>query len=260
MTVRPPSLSSGSGGRSAWPRVYTWLTQVKQSNNFSGAGNDFTISGSQPQVLVGFPDHLAFVTQPSTVQATTASAPSYMSAAPSVQVVQTDGTPVTVGAAQVALAADTAHGNPVLGGCTSVAAVEGLATFGPGCLTASKVGGGYQLKASATWSYGNYKVLLSTTQDSDPFDVVQVLTTCLAGEPCSATTNGTYTSVNVSAGSAQTADQLEIAVGLDSPQACLPFTPPNGLQVLRLVTEHHLPIRFCMQRDFSDGLAATPPP
>jgi hypothetical protein len=218
--------------------VFSWLTQVKQSNNFSGAGNDFTISGGQPQVLVGFPDHLAFVTQPSTVQASTATSPSYMSAAPSAQVVQTDGTPVTVGVAQVALAADTAHGNPVLGGCTSVAAVDGLATFGPRCLTASKIGGGYQLKATATWSYGNYKVSLSTIQDSDAFDVVQVLTTCSAGAPCSATTSGTYTSVNVSAGSAQTADQLEIAVGLDSPQACLPFTPPNGLQVTRVLLDN----------------------
>jgi hypothetical protein len=218
--------------------AYTWVTEVKQSNNFSGSGNDFTISGSQPQVFVGLPDHLAFVTQPSTVQASTKSSPSYMSTAPSVQVVEKDGTPVTVGAAQVALAADTAHGNPGLGGCTNVAAVDGLATFGPGCLTASNVGGGYQLRATATWSYGNYQVSLSTTQDSDAFDVVQVLTTCAAGAPCGATTNGTHTSVSVSASSAPTVDQLEIAVGVDSPQACLPFTPPNGLQVTRVLLDN----------------------
>src|SRR5207244_4580312 len=35
--------------------AYTWTTTVKQSNDFSGTGNDFTLLGSQPRVLVGFP-------------------------------------------------------------------------------------------------------------------------------------------------------------------------------------------------------------
>ena len=219
--------------------AYTWTTQVKQSNDFSGTGNDFTLSGSQPQVLVGFPDHLAFVTQPSTVQASTNSSPSYMAPAPSVQVVQADGQPVTVGTAQVSLAADTAYGNPGLGGNTGVAAVNGLATFAN--LTASNLGGGYQLGATAIWSYGNYQVSLATTQDSAAFDVVQVLTTC-AVTGCSVTTSGSHTTVNVSAGKSLATnpgtDQLEIAVGIDSLLNCLPFTPPNGLQVTRVVLDN----------------------
>ena len=216
--------------------AYSWTTQVKQSNDFSGTGNDFTLSGSQPQVLVGFPDHLTFVTQPSTVQASTKTSLSSMSPAPSVQVVQADGTPVTVGAAQVSLAADTANGDPGLGGNTGVAAVDGLATFTS--LTASNLGGGYQLQATATWSYGNYQVSLSTIQDSTPFDVVQVLTTCDPNKTCNGSANGTHTTVDVTGGSATTTDQLEIAVGIDALQACLPFTPPNGLQVTRVLLDN----------------------
>jgi hypothetical protein len=222
--------------------AYTWTTQVKQSNDFSGNGNDFTLAGSQPQVLVGFPDHLAFVTQPSTVQASTKSSSSYMSPAPSVQVVTANGTPVTGGSAQVSLAADTASGDPGLGGCTSVAAVGGLATFGPGCLTASTIGGGYQLRASATWSYGNYQVTLSTSQDSIPFDVVQVLTTCDPNKTCNGTAKGSHTSVDVTGGLATSSDTLEIAVGIDSltldsagNDSCLGFQPPSGLQVARVL-------------------------
>jgi hypothetical protein len=226
--------------------AYTWTTQVKQSNDFSGAGNDFMLAGSQPQVLVGFPDHLAFVTQPSTVQASTKSAASPMCPAPSVQVVEADGTAVTTGSAQVTLSPDASYGDPGLGGTTSVAANSGLATFGsPDCstgVTASNLGGGYQLQATATWSYGNYQVTLSTTQDSDAFDVVQVLTTCESGQSCSATANGTHTTVDVTGGSATTTDQLEIAVGIDSltldsagNDSCLGFQPPSGLQVARVL-------------------------
>ena len=210
--------------------AYTWVTQVKQSNDFSGSGNDFTLSGSQPQVLVGFPDHLAFVTQPSTVQVNTD-----MSPEPSVQVVDAGGVAVTAGSADVTLAADTTHGDPGLGGYTSTA-VDGLATFGS--LTASNIGGGYQLQATATWTYGTYTVSLSTIQDSTPFDVVQVLTDCKPAG-CSATTSGTHTTVNVTGGPAQSSDPLEIAIGVDQLQACPGFTAPNGLQVTRVLLDHH---------------------
>jgi len=224
--------------------AYTWSTQVKQSNNFSGTGNDFTLSGSQPQVLVGFPDHLAFVTQPSTVQATTSSSTSYICPAPSVQVVEADGTPVTVGSAQVAVQADTSFGDPKLGGTTSAATVNGLATFGSAdCssgISARTVGGGYQLQATATWTFGAYHVSLSTAQDSAAFDVVQVLTVCSAGSSCTATTNGSHTKAVVDASSAVTVDDLEIAVGIDSlaHTTCLPQNEPSGLEVVRVLIDH----------------------
>ena len=45
---------------------YTWVTQTKQSNDFSGTGNGFTRVGPDPSVTVtvGCPDHVAFGQQP----------------------------------------------------------------------------------------------------------------------------------------------------------------------------------------------------
>jgi hypothetical protein len=222
--------------------AYTWPTQVKQSNNFSGTGNDFTISGSQPQVLVGFPDHLVFVTQPSNVQVTTKSSTSYMCPAPSVQVVTADGTPVTVGDTTARLAADTAFGDPSLGGPTTANAVSGLATFGD-CTTglyAKSLGGGYQLSATAIWTLGSYQTSLATMKDSAPFDVVQLLTKCQAAASCNGSTAGKHTEVDVSASSATTTDELEVAVGIDSlaNTTCQPFSLPSGLEVVRVLVDH----------------------
>ena len=49
---------------------------------------------------------------------------------------------------------------------------------------------------------------------------------------------GKYTQVDVAGGVAQSVDQLEIAVGIDSLQSCLPFTPPNGLQTARVLLDN----------------------
>lgn len=226
--------------------AYTWTTAVKQSNDFSGTGNDFALLGSQPQVLVGFPDHLRFVAQPSTVQATTGSSTSYMCPAPSVQVVAADGTPVTSGSADVTLAADTASGDPGLGGTTTVSTTSGLATFGvspPPCgsgVDALNVGTGYRLKATATWTLGAYRISLTTSQDSAAFDVVQLLTTCAAGSSCSGSVSGHHVTAGVFASQAASLDQLEIAVGIDSlaGTTCTPPYQPQGLEVTRVVLDH----------------------
>jgi hypothetical protein len=227
--------------------AYTWTTAVKQSNDFSGSGNDFTLLGSQPQVLVGFPDHLVFVTQPSTVQVTTSSSTSYMCPAPSVQVVAADGTPVTSGSAQVSLLADTTsgHPDPGLGGTTTASTTSGLATFGVSSpcgsgVDALNLGTGYQLKATATWTSGAYQISLTTSQDSASFDVVQLLTICAAGSSCKGSVSGHHVTADVSASSANTLDQLEIAVGVDSlaGTTCTPPFQPQGLEVTRVVLDH----------------------
>jgi len=224
--------------------LYTWTTAVKQSNQFKGAGNSFTIAGTQPQVLVGLPDHLAFVTEPSNVQESTQTSSSAMCPAPSVQVVDANGTPITVGSAQISLVADTAHGDPALGGDTSAASVNGLATFGSSdCssgVTASTLGVGYQLQATTTWSFGAYQEALSTDQDSAPFDVVQLLTACPAGSPCDGTASGANTTASVSTSTSDTNDQLEIAIGIDSlaNTTCRPYSPPTGIEVVRVFVDN----------------------
>jgi hypothetical protein len=225
--------------------AYTWTTDVKQSNDFSGTGNDFTISGGQPQVLVGFPDHLVFGTQPSTVQVTTGTGPaSYVCPAPTVQVVAADGSPVTVGSANVTLLPDAAFGDPGLAGTTTVATVAGLATFGTSACTsgvsATNLGVGYELRATATWTSGSFQATLATANDSSAFDVVQVLTVCQPNVACHATTKGAHTAAVVNASSSDTTDQLEVAVGLDSlaSTTCLPFSQPRGLEVVRVLVDH----------------------
>jgi hypothetical protein len=225
--------------------AYNWNTAVKQSNDFSGTGNDFTISGSQPQVLVGFPDHLVFSAQPSDVQVTTTGGSTYyLCPAPAVQIVAADGTPVTVGSATVTLVADTTFGDPKLGGTTTVGADAGLATFGSSTcgsgVYAQRLGSGYQLAATATWSYGSYRVSLTTPQDSSAFDVVQVLKVCQSNGGCNGSASGAHTNAAVAASSAATSDLLEVAVGIDSlaSTTCLPYNQPTGLEVVRVLVDH----------------------
>ena len=228
----------------ATPGTYTWTAEAKQSNDFSGTGNDFTLSSPQPTVTVlpGIPDHLVFETQPSTVQVSTP-----MATGPRVQVVDAHDNPVGIIGISILLApaTDVDSGDPGLGGCTTASTDDnGLATFGSAtsgsaCLTASNIGidniyGGYELQATATWN----GVSLKTEPDSMPFDVVQVLTTCDPNDTCKGSASGTHTTVDVTGGSAASTDQLEIAVGIDALQACLPFTPPNGLQVTRVFLDN----------------------
>ncbi len=224
--------------------TYTWTTEVKQANDFHGAGNNFLLAGSQPQVFVGVPDHLAFVTQPSNVQVTTSSSTSAICPPPSVQVVAADGSPVTAGSAQVQLAADPAFGDPSLGGTTTATTVAGLATFGtPDCssgVDAHNLGTGYRLAATAVWTYGSLQVVLATAQDSTSFDVIQLVTTCPANSACGGTTSGDNTIVDVDAGPAPTPDQLQIAVGLDpfALTQCRPFAAPVGMEITRVLLDH----------------------
>jgi hypothetical protein len=205
------------------------------------ADTPFAFVGSQPQIAVGIPDHLLFVGQPSDVQVTSGSSTPFICPPPSVEVVTADGAPVTSGSASVTLQADTAFGNPGLGGTTTTATVGGLATFGSaGCsggVDASTVGANYELKATATWTNGSLTTALATNIDSKPFSVVQLITTCAAGQTCNGAATDTHTSVKVTTTSATTTDQLEIAIGVDSfaGTTCHPLFQPNGIEVTRVV-------------------------
>lgn len=225
---------------------YTWTAVVKQSNDFSGNGNEFILAGTQPQVAIGMPDHLVFGTQPSTVQASTPGVPAaFICPAPSVQVVAADGSPVTTGTANVTMLADAGFGNPGLAGTTTVATSAGLATFGSAScssgLSASQLGVGYKLRATATWSLGTYQATLSTTSSSAAFDVVQVRTVCQPNQTCQAAVTGSYTAASVVVSSASTSDVLELALGVDPIPAnttCLPANQPTGLEVVRVIVDN----------------------
>lgn len=224
---------------------YTWTTLVKQSNDFSGSGNEFILAGTQPQVEIGnLPHHLVFVTQPSTVQVSGSPA-SYICPAPSVQVVAADGSPVTTGTASVTVLADATFGNPGLAGTTTVTTTAGLATFGTAdCtsgLSAANLGVGYRLRATATWSSGSYQAALSTTAPSSAFDVLQVVTVCQPNQTCQAALKGTRTSASVVASAAASTDKMEFAIGVDQIPAntsCLPANQPSGLEVVRVVVDN----------------------
>jgi hypothetical protein len=205
------------------------------------ADEPFPFAGSQPQVAVGIPDHLVFVGQPSDVQVTSGASTPFICPPPSVEVVTADGAPVTSGSASVTLLADTAFGNPGLGGTTTATTAGALATFGSaGCssgVDAATVGANFRLKATATWTFGNLTIPLTTAADSNPFSVVQLITTCAAGKTCNGAVTDTHTSVKVSTTSATTTDQLEIAIGVDSfaNTTCHPLFQPNGIEVTRVV-------------------------
>jgi hypothetical protein len=226
---------------------YTFITSAEYDPTGDVAeGNDsadtpFPFAGTQPQVAVGIPDHLVFVGQPSDVQVTSGASTPFICPPPSVEVVTADGAPVTSGSASVTLLADTAFGNPGLGGTTTATTAGALATFGSaGCssgVDASTVGANFRLKATATWTLGSLVIPLATAADSSPFSVVQLITTCAAGQTCNGAATDTHTSVKVTTTSATTTDQLEIAIGVDSfaTTTCHPLFQPNGIEVTRVV-------------------------
>ena len=168
----------------------TFDSQVKQSNDFSGTGNDFGQAGADPVVSFGHGPAagLAWVTQPSSVQASAGAAAAataqaagdvtFMCPAPQVRVVDSLGNTVTSSTASVSLARATGSADAGLSGSTATA-VAGVATFGnAGCsagVSASTQGYGYTLTATSSG--------LTPTGASSPFDVLLVLRSC--GETCS---------------------------------------------------------------------------
>lgn len=184
----------------------TLTTVVKQSNDFSGTGNNFRNSGSDPLPIQVTPFTLSFVTPPSDVQQFSTGAPGtpvlYMCNPVSVSV-KANGTGVS--GVAVTLTYDGTNpdliwnGQPVSStNPLTVTSGDGIATFGTCSLGigATRIGSGYTLVASA----GNVSSMPSST-----FSVVQTLTDCPASTDgttpvtCSATANSS--SINNLSGS-----------------------------------------------------------
>jgi hypothetical protein len=163
-----------------------FATQIKQSNDFSGSGNDFGRSGLDPTVYLGSrpATHLEFVTQPTSVQGTgqaqgTGATP-ILTTCPSVRALDNLGNLATSFTGTVTLAPSAADPGLAFAGTTQVGAVAavataGLASFdtdsGTGCtgLSATNLGFGYTLTASS---------VTLVTDTSDAFDVLQFYASC----------------------------------------------------------------------------------
>jgi hypothetical protein len=151
-------------------------TEVKQSNDFSGSGNDFILEGSEPTITVT-PLTLDFVQQPpATVQQSIAPTGSFSYFCPPVSVqlyngstpVDASGVPVTI---NYAGSSDPGlyYGSSKVtsSGVTVTTDSNGLATFGT-CssgLAATNIGAGYALSASSPAA--------TTSATSNTFEVVQ---------------------------------------------------------------------------------------
>lgn len=200
-------------------------TAVKQSNDFSGAGNDFTRPAGTPalvlQVAGRTPAALRIVTQPSTVQVSSASpgagARTVMCPAPAVAVVDAGGATVTgLPPTAVQLLPSSGDGGLRLGGATPVVArtVDGVATFGTAdCssgITATQPGTGLRVVATAT-----YDGAALTSTPSAPFEVLPYFATCAAEctTPVLVGDDGTSAQVVATGGSGPD-DLLSFAVGL----------------------------------------------
>ena len=163
-------------------------TRVKQSNDFSGEGNDFNSSTANVTVLIGHGPAaaLAWVQQPTTIQVTGSEvvASGYsprlvMCAAPQVRIVDSAGRTVTDGALDGTTVSLTDAGNALAAAGLTATTTAGVATFGDaGCttgITGRAVGTGLTTTASA----GSL-----TSPASSTFDVRKVWGTC-TGSTCS---------------------------------------------------------------------------
>jgi hypothetical protein len=245
----------------AAPGPIALVTQVKQSNDFSGSGNDFARVGDDPTVEIGTgpPARLRFLDGASTVQVSgpatggTGVTPVLtMCPAPRVQVEDAVGTPVAVAGISVALAAvsnaDGVSPGLRLDGSTTLTrltASDGVATFGgpPGpdgpCSTgvsATQIGLGFGLSAAA--QVGGTPL---TPPETSRFDVLQVYGDCTNGCSTGTIRGGTGTTAQLDATSDKNRrERLTFAVGLDGWEAlfaaaCDPDPGASGINTQREV-------------------------
>jgi hypothetical protein len=126
--------------QTTWTLGNTVGTQSITATSGTLAGSPLTITAeATPLPAIG----IAFVQQP-----TTAAVNATISPAVTVRAVDSDGGTVTGFAGIITVTFDQNPGNGTLSGTTSVAAVNGVATFAD--LSINAVGTGYELKASAT--------------------------------------------------------------------------------------------------------------
>ncbi len=216
LTLSPPSAASITIG-----------TEVKQSNNFNGSGNDFILVGSDPSIQVESLG-LQFATQPTTVQASTPPKSfSYMCPPVAVQLVDASGAPVAAAGIEVSLSPAAGSDPGLYYGTSSSTSVTvatdagGLATFGT-CssgLAATTAGAGYVLDASSPVDESSTGAL--NLVPSQPFDVAQFLQNCSPTAPCSATVTSAATGTTATVDPANTSSfQLLTSFGYGDSLTC----------------------------------------
>lgn len=192
-------------------------TAVKQSNDFSGTGNNFTLQGEDPTITAVGAASLSFHQQPTNVQQSTAKGSSYMCPLVKVLVTASDpvsGDPVPLSGVKVNLSAipiTLSDGSKVYPGlefgsssATEYSDATGVATFGSetagGTCTsgvaATNLGAGFKLAATSPAA--------ANAATSQPFSVVQFLqecdVSCSTTYPLTSTQNGTTGSIAASNG------------------------------------------------------------
>lgn len=168
----------------------TWATFVKQSNDFSGTGNDFLPADPAPTTTAGS-NSLTITRQPTNTQWNVA-----MDPGPIFAVVDPCGHPASSFTGDVTVT----DGLGLLATGGTVAAVAGAATFSN--LTFSDYGVTDTLTASVPGF---------TSVTTDPFDIVQSLVPCAAGKTCTSGTlgdTGGTTLVSITANAGPSADHL----------------------------------------------------
>jgi hypothetical protein len=191
---------------------WTWTSAVKQSNDFSGTGNDFTLSGPDASLTAA---KLVFTGQPSQTVVST-------SISPDVKVTLEDACGSTLtsvaGSVDVSIANNPSDG--ILSGTLTkdLDLLSGVATFGDLKIDASGVG--YTLLATPGSSLN-----IDPSAPSSPFNIIDTLCTHTGGSPTCTASNSvhdTTVSVPIPNGNARTA----LSVG--KPGATPPLTPCNA--------------------------------
>jgi hypothetical protein len=150
--------------------TYNWTTQAKQSNDFSGTGNDLTLdtATSSLSTTVSGACSLAFATQPHDADVgQTISGVAFNPTGPPVTVDVVDGSGHPVNStAPVTIAIGNNPGGSTLSGTATVSAVGGVATFSD--LSLDKAANGYTLSATSGALPGASSTTFSEQSTSTP--------------------------------------------------------------------------------------------
>ncbi|MDT7539716.1 MAG: hypothetical protein QOI82_3301 [Actinomycetota bacterium] len=205
----------------------TWTTQVKQSNDFSGTGNDFV--GNSVSTPVAGSSHLAWTTQPTDMQHDVA-----MSPAPAVTLYDPCGNADT--SYNGLVTAQDSSSDPAGAQTFTATAVSGVATFSS--LTYPTWGYDHLLVATAA-APGPSTCDVGATCRSSSFHVYQLKKVCSTNgsTPCSSgvlADSQDQTRVSIDSPAATSAAVLTVDVGGSPANAACSATtsePPLGLLV-----------------------------
>lgn len=230
VTVRATTPASGSCSAA-------WTTFVKQSNDFSGSGNDFQPADAAPTTTVGS-GSLVITRQPTTTQWNVAMAPG-----PIFSVVDPCGFAVSSFTDDITVTDDLG----LLATGDTAAAVAGSATFAN--LTFSDYGVTDTLTASAS----GY-----TSVTTNTFDIVQSYVPCAAGATCKSGTvsdTGGTTFVGITANAGPDADHIattvkNLTVTGDFPGCDASGEPPIGAVVDFTVTTRSKTVTMTLPKAF----------